>query len=176
MQRTPPSLEKALPQCYQRVSSSDVFALIKLLTDWASAVCMRIFYDVFPVMPVKGNLEYTNGGTSLINTFPESQIACSFISVCVLKVSYVSWGKQILKLFLPKYFVLMRNIGIQRLLWIWPVLLLNFSISMPWSAFAKLLQSIWSAAFPCELQVVIITWRVCWKWKEEKTKGLAGHI
>lgn len=151
MQRTPPSLENALPQCYQRVSSSAVFALIKLLTDWASAVCMRIFYDVFPVMPVKGNLEYTNGGTSLINTFPESYIACSFTSVCVLKISYVRSKKQIQKLFLPKYFVLTHNVGsvfirIQRLLWIWPVLLLNFSISMPWSVFAKLIQNTWRSA------------------------------
>lgn len=63
-------------------------------------MCMRIFYD-FPVMPVKGTLEYSNGGTSSFNTFPESSIACSFTSVCALK----------LKLFLPKYFVLIHNIG-----------------------------------------------------------------
>lgn len=33
MQRTPPSLENALPQCYQRVSSSAVFALTDQAAD-----------------------------------------------------------------------------------------------------------------------------------------------
>lgn len=40
MQRTPPSLENALPQCYQRVSSSAVFALIDQAADWLSLSCV----------------------------------------------------------------------------------------------------------------------------------------